>query len=150
MPPKEEKMSNLSFLLKNSSFSVSSFQTLDELMNSLVYGEWRTIIYSFVFPSISLLGTIFGSINFYIFFQENFKDSVFFYYRLLCLVYIIHLIHNIPYGICFSPRYLPHINIFLSSWYELYYMAMTTFLFHFEDVIQMAILLTEWKSLIHL
>jgi hypothetical protein len=137
-------MSNQSEI--NSSFTlVAETPTLNQLLDSLGFDQWKTIISSFVLPAISFLGLILCSISAWIFYHKKFKDPVFYYYRLLCLVYIIHLMHNIPRGILFSPRYLPNINTYLSSIYLMYYASMSYFLFHFEETLQIAILLTRMK-----
>ncbi len=92
-------------------------------------------------PSVSLLWIILCSISAFVFFQPKFLDPSFFYYRLLYLFYIIHLLIGIPYGLLFSPRYFPQINTYLSSTYNMYYIVVTAFLYHFEDTLQMAILI---------
>ena len=119
--------------------------SLNQLLDSLGFDPWKTIISSFVLPAISFLGLILCSISAWIFFHKKFKDPVFYYYRLLCLVYIIHLMHNIPRGILFSPRYLHNINTYISSLFLMYYSSLSYFLFHFEETLQMAILLTRMK-----
>jgi len=134
-------MSNQSF----NNFSISQTPSLDQLLDSLGFELWMTVTTTFVIPAISFIGIVFCSLSVWIFFQKNFKDTVFFYYRLLCIVYIIHLIHNIPCGLLFSPRYFPQINTYFSALYIIYYYSMTTILFHFEETLQMAILLTRMK-----
>ena len=119
--------------------------SLDQLLDSLGFDLWMTITSTFVIPTLSLIGVIFCSLSAWIFFQRNFKDPVFFYYRLLCFVYIIHLLHNIPSGLLFSPRYFPRINTYWSSIYLIYYTCMSVLLFHFEETLQIAILLTRMK-----
>ena len=91
------------------------------------------------------MGTLFCTISAYIFFQRKFVDASFFYYRLLCIVYIIHLLHNIPRGIFYTPRYFPNMNTYLSTIYHIYYAFASGLLFHYEDVLQMAILLDRIK-----
>ena len=119
--------------------------SLDQLLDSLGFVPWKTITASVVIPTISSIGIILCSLSVWIFFRKKFKDPVFFYYRLLCFVYIIHLIHNIPYGLLFSPRYISNINTYLSSVYLIYYFNLASILFHFEETLQMAILLTRMK-----
>ena len=91
------------------------------------------------------MGAFFCSLSAYIFFHRKFVEPVFFYYRLLCLVYIFHLIQTIPYGLIFSPKYFPQLNTYYISIYMIYFSSMSAFLFHYEDVLQMAILLTRMK-----
>lgn len=77
--------------------------------------------------------------------RSRFLDQTFVYYRLLCLVYIIHLAHNVPYGILFAPHYFPQVNSYTSSLFQIYYNVATNFLYHFEDSLQIAIVLTRMK-----
>ena len=119
--------------------------SLDQLLDTLGFDAWKTILASFILPLISCLGVIFCSLSAWIFFQKKFKDPVFFYYRLLCLVYIIHLVHNIPRGLLYSPRYFPNINTYLSSLFLIYYSNVSAFLFHFEETLQIAIVLNRMK-----
>jgi hypothetical protein len=119
--------------------------TLDQLLDSLGYYEWITLTSSFIIPTISLMGIFICSMSGLIFFQPRFVNPVFYYYRLLCFVYIIQLAHGIPYGLLFSPRYLPRINSYACSLYHIYYAVVSTFLFHFNEMLQMAILLDRMK-----
>jgi hypothetical protein len=138
-------MSNLSGIDDNSTFSSSLIPTLDELLDSLGFGQWSTVTFSFVLPSINFLGIIFCSLSAYIFFQRKFVDPIFFYYRLLCLSNVFHLTLGIPYGVLFAPRYFPQVDTYFSTIYLMFYVYTSLLLFHFEDVIQMAILLTRMK-----
>ena len=124
---------------------VSPMPALETLLATMGFYEWKTVTASFVLPIISLIGAFFCSLSAYIFFHRKFAEPVFFYYRLLCLVYIFHLIQTIPYGLVFSPKYFPQINTYYSSIYMIYFSSMSAFLFHYEDVLQMAILLTRMK-----
>jgi uncharacterized membrane protein len=134
-------MPNLSFSENN---SMPLMMSLDEFLNSLGYNDWLTVTASFILPIISLIGMILCSLSAFIFFQKKFVDPVFFYYRLLCLVNILHLAHGIPYGLLFSPRYFSQIiDTYLSAIYQSYYQNVSIFLYHFEDTLQLAILLTR-------
>jgi membrane protein implicated in regulation of membrane protease activity len=55
------------------------------------------------------------------------------------------LIHNIPNGLLFSPRYYPQMDTYLSSMYQIYYAVISGFLYNYEDVLQIAILLNRMK-----
>ena len=117
-------MSNLSLnesinYNKSVSVSVQEIPSLDQLLNLLGFTEWQIITSTFVLPSLSFLGMILCALSGWIFYQKKFKDPVFFYYRLLCLVYIIHLAHNIPSGIFFAPRYFPKISTYFTSIYKI-------------------------------
>ena len=123
----------------------STIMTLDELLDSLGFEPIKTTIANFVLPVINVVGTLFCMISAYIFFQRKFIDASFFYYRLLCIVYIIHLLHKITRGIFYSNRYFPNMNTYLSTIYHIYYTFASGLLFHFEDVLQIAILLDRIK-----
>jgi len=141
-------MSNSSglLLLNSSNFSSNNWiPSFDELLATLGFSQWLTVASSFVLPSISLIGIILCSLSAYIFFQRKFVDPVFFYYRLLCLINVLHLTLGIPYGLVLTPRYFPEVNTYLSSIYNIFYGVATVILFHFEDTVQMDILLTRMK-----
>ena len=100
-------MSNSSQPDVNSTFSSFLIPTLDELLDSLGYRQWLTVVTSLVLPSISLFGIVCCSLSAWIFFQRTFADPIFFYYRLLCLSNVLHLTLGIPYGLFLTPRYFP-------------------------------------------
>ena len=125
--------------------TLASPMPLETLLATMGFYEWKTVMASFVLPIISLIGAFFCSLSAYIFFHRKFAEPVFVYYRLLCLVFIFHLIQTIPYGLVFSPKYFPQINTHHSAIYMIYFSSMSAFLFHYEDVLQMAILLTRMK-----
>ena len=90
-------MSNISLnAINTSNISLPNTPSLEEFLFMLGYEEWQILTATFALPSLSFIGIILCSLSAWIFFREKFKDPVFFYYRLLCLVYIIHLAHNIP------------------------------------------------------
>jgi hypothetical protein len=123
---------------KNSTTTMKSFY---ELLNSWGFYPYKEVIATYVLPVINILGVVFCSLSLFIFWKKTFAHPSFFYYRLLCLVYIIHLAHNIPRGILYSPRYFPKINTYLNSWYQVYYSYISASLFQYEDLLQIGILL---------
>jgi hypothetical protein len=97
--------------------------SLEELLDSLGFKRWIIVITSFILPFVSLIGCIFCSLSLFIFTRRRFVNPIFFYYRLLYIVYIVHLLHGIPYGLVFTPRYFPQvIKTYLSSLYQIYYL----------------------------
>ena len=130
--------------MENSSLSNQYlFMSFDQLLDSLGYSRWISVIATLVLPTISLIGIIPCIISAYIFFQSKFKEPVFFYYRILCLIYIFNLIHAMPYGILFSPRTFLH--TYISSLFFLYYTILNAILLNFEDTLKMGILLDRMK-----
>jgi hypothetical protein len=138
-------MSNQSLFNASVFSTADTTPSLDHLLDTFGFDAWKTIIASFILPMTSLVGLALCLLSVWIFSHEKFKDPVFFYYRLLCIIYIIHLMHNIPRGIFFSPRYLQNINTYISSIYLIYSACFTSFLFHYEETLQMAILLTRMR-----
>ena len=100
---------------------------------------------TFVLPFINFLGVVGCSLSLWIFLRKKFVDSVFFYYRLLCAINTVYLLHNIPACVFFSPRYFPNANTWSIAAFKIYYACITNLLFHFGDVLQMAILLARMK-----
>ena len=142
----------MSIINSNNSFKEIEFYfpspdtTLDELLEQLGYSTWKILVTAFALPTFNICGIIICSISACVFFKRKFSQSVFFYYRLLSLVYIFHLIHNLLYSIFFSPYYFSRFNTYAIATYLVYCRFMSNLLFHFEDVLQIAILLTRWKK----
>jgi hypothetical protein len=120
-------------------------ESLDKLLDSLGFEQWKTVTVSIVLPIINVIGIVFCSLSVFIFFRRVFIDPIFVYYRLLCIVYVIHLLLNIPVCIIYSPRYLPKMNTHISTKYQIFHAVIVHFLQHFEGTLQMAILLTRMK-----
>jgi hypothetical protein len=131
--------------LVNENFSSMPNLTLNELLDEVGFVPWLTITNTFVLPSISMIGIVFCSISAKIFFMEKFADPIFFYYRVLTIVYIFGLVINIPSGILFSPRYLPNIDTYLATLFHSYYMPFWNFLLHYCSVLEICMLLTRIK-----
>jgi hypothetical protein len=123
----------------------STLPSLDELLIQLDFQIWEIVINTFILPSINLLGICLCSFSLWIFFRPSFSDPIFFFYKLLCLVNIIHLIHNIFYGVLFTPFYFPWVNTYAVGVFQIYNALMSSLLFHYEDVLQMGILLHKMK-----
>jgi len=124
-------------MFENSTNLTSSmlFTSFDQLLDSLGFNEWVTIVTLFVMPILSLTCLIMCSLSAWIFFQKKFIDPVFIYYRLLCLVYILQLAHGIPLGILYSNRFLLRYFSYYNSMFVIYYHLLAGLLFHFEDTL---------------
>ena len=130
------KIFNLSSVSDSNVTTPDSHLSLNELLDKLGFEQWQTLLNTFVFPPINFFGIIFCSFSLWIFFRPSFADPIFFYYKLLCFVNILSLLHNIPFGILLSPFYFPWINSYAGSFYTIVYAFMSTLLFHFEDVLR--------------
>jgi hypothetical protein len=139
-------MSNITVVSISNVTTFESLLSLNELLDQLGFEQWQTIINTFILPPVNFLGIIFCSFSLWIFLRPSFADPIFFYYKLLCFVNIIHLLHNIPYGIFISSFNFPWLDAYAVSGYQTYYGTMSTFLFHYEEVLQMGILLHKMKQ----
>jgi hypothetical protein len=139
--------SNLGFTknLTNETNTTNTLKSLDSLLDSLSFAPWMSIATTYVLTILNFLGVIGCSLSLWIFYRKKFADSVFFYYRLLCIINIIYLLHNIPACVLFTPRYFPHVNTWSIAVYRIYYACLTNLLFHYGDVLQMGILLARMK-----
>jgi hypothetical protein len=123
-----------------------SNKTLDELLDSLGFDPWKTITATYGLFAFNLSGAIFGMLSAWTFSRRQFyQEPIFFYYRLLSLLFILHSLHNLPYAICYSPRYFPTIDTYVASIYMIANHLVSSFLFHYEEALQIAILLTRMK-----
>jgi len=137
-------------VIRNENFTLSTFPSIGSLLDSLGLDSLETIFIAYFLAGVNVMGTMFCVVSAWIFFKRRhrFVDPVFFYYRLLCLVYIIHLAHNIPRGILFSNRHLPNIDTYSNSLFQFYYRAVSGLLYHYGDTLQIAILLTKMKQFV--
>jgi hypothetical protein len=120
--------------------------TLDFLLESLGFSSWKTVTTSIVLPIVNFIGLVFCLLSTRIFFRPKFVDPVFFFYRLLTIVYILSLIQNIPFGVLYSPHFFAtHVNTYASAVYHYWYQCVANLLFHYGDVLRICIILTRMK-----
>ena len=123
--------------------------SLNELLDSLGFDKWKTLTAKVVFPIMSLLGILFSLLSLRVFCKTIYTQSntVFFYYRLLCLVHFVHSFHHLPFSYCFSPGHFPSLhNSYSCSVYLGYNIVASSFMFHFEETLQIGILLNRMKT----
>ena len=82
-------------------------QTFAEILDSIGYVCFVDMIYLTLFPIIGITGTIFNIINAWIYFNKEFDQPGFFYFKLLSVVQCGNTFLAIAYGISYSPRYFP-------------------------------------------
>ena len=125
--------------------ATSSLSSLDVLLGKLKFQTWQATILTFLLPPINLMGAVFCSFSLSIFFRSTFSDPIYFYYKLLCFINTLNSLHNMFFGVSIWPVYFPWINSYVTSVFKIYYSFFSFLFFHFEDVIQMAILLHKMK-----
>ncbi len=129
----------------NDTTTSSTLPPINVLMAKLGFQPWQAIIMTFILPPINFMSSVLCSFSLWIFFRSSFSDPIYYYYKLLCFINVLNSLHNIPN--CFSlwPLYFPWINSYVTSVFSIYYYFLSIFYFHFEDVIQMIILLHKMK-----
>ena len=133
--------------MNSSSLNNSSLNTF---LLELGFDEWLTFTATLLLPTFNLLGITLGSINVWIFFcckEFRLDSSVHVYYRLLAVLFLFHSLLNLPLCICYAPMtyFGPHAtSIFLIT-----NIICSSFLFHYEETIQIAILLSRMKLFSH-
>ena len=133
-----------------SSLNNISSSSLNAFLLALGFDEWKTSTATFLLPAFNLLGVTLGSINVWIFFgSKEFRldSSVHVYYRLLALLFLSHSLVNLPLCVCYSPMtyFGPNVNTYATSVYLAVNIILSRFLFHYEEAIQIAILLSRMK-----
>ena len=137
-------MLNTSLMMKSGNHSALEV-SLDDLVGPLGFDEWKTLITTIILPFLNIIGTTFCSLSLWIFFRRQFVDSIFVYYRHLCIVYILSLLHNIPAFICFSPQLFPGSSYYFRSLYQYDWGFISAFLFRYGSILEIGILLTRMK-----
>ena len=105
----------------SSNNSLANMPSIDLLLAMLGFSEWEFFSTTYVLSLVSLIGIVLCSLSVWIFSNKKFKDPVFVYYRLLCLVYVIHLAHTLACCILFTPQNFPQINTYLTAHFQIYY-----------------------------
>jgi hypothetical protein len=132
--------------MSNVSLNSTSVLLLNKLLDQLGFEQWQVTLNTFILSLVNFLGIIFCSFSLWIFLRPSFADPVFFYYKLLCFIYFLHLLHNIPFVILQTPFYFPWVDMYAVCVFKNYYSFMSAILFHYEDVLQMGILLHKMKQ----
>ena len=132
----------------NSNSSSTNILTLDQLLDGLGFRKWEDILNKFLWPILNLSGVCTCSLSAWIFLkhQRKFGDPIFFYYRLLTLVYMFVSIINIPMSVCFSPRFFHAMDTYSCTIYNIIYTFIILFLFHYCSVLEICILVTRMKT----
>ena len=129
----------------NDSVQIQNF-TLQDFLDYLGDSKYVDIFYLYAFPITGALGVVLSTLNVWIFLQKEFSQPCYDYYRVLTVNYLIELIFCIPYGLCYSPRYLPQLDSHACTLYEIFYVPLASFSFHYSGLIEIAIQLDRMKN----
>jgi hypothetical protein len=125
--------------------STSALPQINVLLAQLGFQTWQTLTITFILPPINLLGALFCSFSLWIFFRSTFSDPIYFYYKLLCFINLLHSLHNMFFGISLWPFFFPWLDTYVISVFKVYHLFLSLLFFHFEEVLRMAILLHKMK-----
>jgi hypothetical protein len=129
----------------NVTTNLTTLLSFDDFLDKFGYKPWQIVINTFILPVINFIGIGLCSFSLWVFTRYSFSDPIFFYYKLLCFVNILHLLHNIPYYLLFTPIYFSWIDTYAVAVFQIYFSFFSFFLFHLEDLLQIGILLHKMK-----
>ena len=120
--------------------------SLSQLIDRLGYISFNIWAYLAGIPVIGVLGLILCSINACILFRKVFRQPEYVYYRMITLIFILHLVLSIPYGICYTPLYMPLMDMQACSTLRIVYIPFSNLSFHFTAVLEIAVLFERMKN----
>jgi len=118
---------------------------LDDLLDSLGFLPINIYIYGIIIPVIALIGLVLGILVVFIFFKKKFSASIYWYFRVISIANLIQLAFAIPYGICFTPTYIPSMDSYACALVQSAYIPYENFTSHFRAILEIAILLERIK-----
>ena len=125
---------------------LSKNMTIAELLDEYGFLPFDTISFQFGMPLIGATGSLFAFVSIWIFFQKKFNDPLYDYFKVIACINLVHLLAYIPHGFCFTPRYLPEINSNACMLFQVVYIAVSNFFFHYTGVVEFAIVLDRLKN----
>ena len=126
--------------------SVLANYTLDELLELNGLAPFNTITFQFIIPTLGLIGLALSCVNACIYFGPDFAQPMFVYYKVLVIVFMVNLGSCVPYGFCYSPKYLPAQDSYSCAIVQTVYIVFTDFLFHYAGAIEIAIILDRMAN----
>jgi hypothetical protein len=126
---------------------------IDVLLSYAGFLPFESITYVFALPLVGSLGSILCLISVFIFFRasspgkEFSNEPVYVYFKVIAIIYLIHLLALIPHGFCFtaSAIYLPHIDVQTCILFQLVYLPISNLFFHYTGVLELIIVLDRMK-----
>ena len=120
--------------------------SISDLLATLGYAQFNIIAYSAFIPSAGLAGVILCALSAWIFFRPVFRQTEYVYYRIIALFHVLHLILAVPFGVCYSPLYVPPIYMQTCVSLKMVYIPFSNLSFHYTAVLEIAILLERMKN----
>jgi hypothetical protein len=119
--------------------------TFEEYLNLI--GDYETIdvLYYYLISTLCMIGSILNLICIWIFFQKDFKQSLFTYYRILSINSFLHEFIGFWFSLCYSNRYIPFNYQYLCVNYQFVFVPLHMFFHFYSGLIEIAILLDRIK-----
>jgi len=124
----------------NTNDTNSSLYPLDELLDSLGFLPIDVYIYEIILPIIAAMGILLCLISARILFNKIFTASIYVYYRIITINYIIQLMFAIPYGICYTPAFFPNMNSYSCTIVQCAYIPYSGFSSNFAAILEISVL----------
>ena len=119
--------------------------TIDEYLDSIGNVLIIDILYMYVNTTVTILGTLLSGICIWIFFNKEFDQSFYLYYKILSINSFIHEFLGFWYSICYSPRFVPFKYQHACVDYGNTFVAIHFFCFFYSGLIEVGILLDRIK-----
>jgi hypothetical protein len=129
----------------NESNESSMIYPLDDLLFSFGYWPISVQTYGIIIPMIALIGCILCALSLWIFYKKKFSAPIYWYFRVINITNIIQLAFAIPFGICFSPKYIPSMDSYACAIVQCAYLPFLAFTSHFVAILEIAILFERIK-----
>jgi hypothetical protein len=126
---------------------------IDVLLSMAGFIHFDMIMFQFVMPTIGILGALLCSSSVYIFFRaappnKGFNNEpVYVYFKVISVVYLIHLLALIPHGFFFtaSAYYFPQLDLQACMLFQLVYITFSNIFFHYTGILELIIVLDRMK-----
>jgi hypothetical protein len=129
----------------NTSNESSIMYSLDDLLDLVGILPIDIYTYHFIIPVIAFIGCILCTLSLWIFFKKKFSAPIYWYFKAISIANIIQLVFAIPYGICFTPKYIPNMNSYSCAIVQCVYIPFEAFSSHLVAILEIAVLLEGIK-----
>ena len=112
----------------------------------LKYILLNDIIYLYPSTIISIIGSILNIFCVIVYFKKQFNSSMFFYFKVLSVCYLIQNLTGVPYSYCNALRFQINATRKICSYYATSYIAFGSLLTYYESILEIAILLDRLRT----
>jgi hypothetical protein len=124
---------------------------IEVLLSMAGFLPFSLITFQFVMPSVGCVGSLFCMLSVYVFFRayasgKGFNNEpVYVYFKVIAIIYLIHLLALIPHGFCFTAYYFPQMDVQACILFQLVYIPFSNVFFHYTGILELIIVLDRMK-----